>query len=116
MIPSFLGSNAPWNLENIHERPCYRNFSERATQVQTSLGLTCFKKIYILLCFTDTQSLSKEVARILFSKPDFKSLPPDSGDMATEFEKMKILMGKTKKTGQSSMDFMDSLQTVCIYT
>ncbi|XP_063406884.1 uncharacterized protein LOC134690771 [Mytilus trossulus] len=56
----------------------------------------------------DTQSLSKQVAKILFAKPEFPSTHPDDQDLETELHKIKLAMGTSKKTGHSTMDQADS--------
>ncbi|CAG2253965.1 unnamed protein product [Mytilus edulis] len=56
----------------------------------------------------DPQSLSKQVAKILFAKPEFPSVHPDSQDLETELQKIKLVMGASKNTGHSTMDQADS--------
>lgn len=56
----------------------------------------------------DPQNLSKQVAKILFAKPEFPSDHPDSQDLETELQKIKLMMGTSKKTGHSTMDQADS--------
>ncbi|XP_071142696.1 uncharacterized protein [Mytilus edulis] len=56
----------------------------------------------------DPQSLSKQVAKILFAKPEFPSVHPDSQDLETELQKIKLAMGASKRTGHSTMDQADS--------